>query len=289
MKTHWRLILILIPVVLSVVIGVALLRSFDKKPDRNKYRALPTGAHPFGYSIHNGILPLEIHNDTPLDAVVIVIRIDTSYQNVRDLFVQSHEAIQVNGLAEGNYKLHITYGLDWDSSAKKFNDQNLFHETDPFYLRYREWSENNIRQSEVINGRISLSKSYGLDLRLQNNFVLFLVNFLFFGIMFSVGIGALLFWIVPQYQQTYPESKIADLVSIFYLKKDMLVSVFFVGFDLWLICYVIGYSGYLVSAASMGCAYFIVKYLARLAGSDVEESLEDEKRHKEKAFDNFFK
>lgn len=289
MKKHWSVILILTPVILSVVIFVALFTSFDKKPDRSRYRTLPTATHPFGYSIYSGILSMEIHNDTPSDAVVIVIRIDTTDQNVRDVFVQSHEAVQVNGLAEGNYKLQITYGLDWDSTAKKFNYDNLFHETDPFYLRYREWSENNIRQSEVTNGRISLSKSFGLDLRLQNNFVSFLLNFLFLGIIFSLGVWALLFLIVPYYQQSHPESKIADLSSIFYLKKGMLLSVFFVGFDLWLICYILGFSGYLVSAASMGCAYFIIRYLTRLVGLEIEESLEDEKRRKEKAFDNFYR
>ncbi len=231
---------------------------------------------------------MEIQNDTPLDAVVIVIRVDTSDQNVRDVFVQSHEAVRVNGLAEANYKLRITYGLDWDSTAKKFIDENLFHETDPFCLRYSEWSENNIRHGELMNGRISLSKSFGLDLRLQDNFVSLLLNFLFFGIIFSVGVWALLFRIVPYYQQRYPESKIAELASIFYLKKGILLSVFFVGFDMWLICYVLGFSGYLVSAASLGCAYFIVKHLARLVGLDFEESLEDEKHRKEKAFDNFY-
>lgn len=124
----------------------------------------------------------------------------------------------------------------------------------------------------------------------MTHFASLFLDFLFFCVLFSVGVWVLLFWIVPQYQQTYPNSKITELISILYLKRGMVVAVFFVGFLLWLICYaLVGFTGYLVSAASMGAAFFMVKYLAKLAGVDFEESIEDEKKRKEKDFDKFFR
>lgn len=115
-----------------------------------------------------------------------------------------------------------------------------------------------------------------------------LLDFTWYGAWFGLGCWILLFKLVPYYADQYPDSKVSQIASVFFLKRGLFPAIFLLGFVFWLGFYALGVTGYLIAAFSLGSAFFIVRFFARIAGVGFEESVEEEKRRKEKEFDRYF-
>jgi hypothetical protein len=127
--------------------------------------SLPTGTRIIPDEANSGSGELEAVNDTPHDACVIVIDVDT-HARVRKVFIKAQDSYSLDHLAQGNYKVLFATGVDWDNVGERFNRSASYFEfgkllsfqerSDSQYLHYERHSitlnavpEGNVRPKPI--------------------------------------------------------------------------------------------------------------------------------------------
>lgn len=95
---------------------------YQSNANRNRnspYRGnqLPNGTSPFdacfGRGVFNGEATLTIKNGASTDAIVCLYSLYLG-RTIRNVYVQKNTSFTMEGIGEGNYKIRVFYGNDWN-------------------------------------------------------------------------------------------------------------------------------------------------------------------------------
>lgn len=104
-------------------------------------RRLPLGATPFGAGVHAGKSTLTIDNGTDTDALVRVLRIGSSKELIRNVYIPHGKEFTATQLPLGDYILRIAFGYDWEAKRKSFNFDRSFSQSESFAITESTWNE----------------------------------------------------------------------------------------------------------------------------------------------------
>lgn len=104
--------------------------------------SLPLGSSPFGGGIRSGNSLITIDNGTKDDALVKLFRFkDNKEKLIRNFYIPAGKKIAANKIPQGEYKLKVSFGNDWDRKLRKFNYNRHFSMTEPFDITETKWTE----------------------------------------------------------------------------------------------------------------------------------------------------
>jgi len=107
----------------------------------SKYKGnqLWDGASPltgcFGREIFKGRATLTIKNGGNSDAIICLYSVDLD-RTIRNEYVQKESSYKMSKIAEGNYKIRVFYGNDWNPEMKNSCGTNGFFESDVNFTEF---------------------------------------------------------------------------------------------------------------------------------------------------------
>jgi hypothetical protein len=120
----------------------------------------------FGKGLYGGNASLTIDNGSNTDAIVCLYNIETG-QTIRNEYVQKNSKFKISYIEEGNYKIRVFYGNDWNPYAQNecgtngnFENDISFSEFDDaqyFESNYNGYSEFTATLSPSVGGNATTS------------------------------------------------------------------------------------------------------------------------------------
>lgn len=104
-----------------------------------KGNQLLNGASPFdacfGKGIYNGNATLTVKNGASSDAIVCLYSISL-FRTIRNEYVQKNTSFTMENIAQGNYKIRIFYGNDWNPELENPCGIKGYFESDVYFSEF---------------------------------------------------------------------------------------------------------------------------------------------------------
>jgi len=125
----------------------------------NLIRRLPNGTILVTRGAFDGNSELTLENGTEMDALVRLMSEGVEKEMV---YVRASKKKSIARLPEGTYVLKTAFGLEWDSTNRRFKFEREFSESETFQCTEKEWNEEvsdgTIHHVEASKLRITLHK-----------------------------------------------------------------------------------------------------------------------------------